>query len=328
MKRMRSKILIALFIVGALMTAFVSCHKSKQEDGKISIVVTILPEYDWVLNILGDEKERIETTLLLENGSDFHSYQPSVADMAKIVTCDLFVFVGGESDGWVKDALKNSTNKNMKAINLLETLGDRAREEEVVEGMEEDADADEQECEPDVELDEHVWMSLRNACVFVNAIADALQSIDLANSEKYAKNASDYILKLKALDDEYARFFDSSENKTLLVADRFPFRYFVDDYSLSYYAAFPGCSSETQASFKTIAFLVRKAEELSLPSIFAVDGSDGRIARTVKESTKSKDQKIFVLDSMQSVSLKDYEEGRTYLSVMENNLSVLKEALN
>ncbi|HAL18938.1 MAG TPA: zinc ABC transporter substrate-binding protein [Spirochaetaceae bacterium] len=323
---MKRKIAIALLAAVVFAIALVSCSRSEREDGKIKIVVTILPEYDWVLNVLGDEKERFETTLLLGNGGDFHSYQPSVADMAKIVTCDLFVFVGGESDGWVKDALKNSTNKSMKAISLLETLGDCARKEEFVEGMEEEADADEQEHESVAELDEHVWMSLRKACVFVAAISDSLQTIDPVNSEKYAKNASEYVLKLRTLDDEYVRFFDSTENKTLIVADRFPFRYFADDYSLSYYAAFPGCSSETQASFKTIAFLVRKAEELSMPSIFAVDGSDGKIARTVRDSTKSKDQKIFVLDSMQSVSLKEYEEGRTYLSVMASNLSVLKEA--
>ena len=219
---------------------------------KISIVTTIFPEYDWVREILGDKADSAEITMLLDNGVDLHSYQPTADDLIKISDCDLFVYVGGESDGWVDDALKNATNKNRKVINLLEILGDSVKEEETVEGMQE-----EEEDHEEKEYDEHVWLSLKNAKTLVGAISAALQELDPGNKDTYATNAAAYIEKLSALDGEYQAAVSAGTYQTLLFGDRFPFRYLVDDYGLSYYAAFVGCSAESEASFETVSFLAR-----------------------------------------------------------------------
>ena len=293
----------------------------------LKIVTTIFPEYDWVRQILGERAKNVELTMLLDNGVDLHSYQPTADDIIKISDCDLFVYVGGESDGWVEDALKEATNQNMKVINLLDVLGEQVKEEEVVEGMEgeEEEETDEEE---GPEYDEHVWLSVKNAGTLCNAIADALEEIDPANKEVYAANAKSYQEKLSALDAEYQSAVDNAARKTVLFGDRFPFRYLVDDYGLNYYAAFVGCSAETEASFETISFLAQKVDELKLPCVLTIEGAKHKIAETIVQNTAEKNQKILTLDSMQGTTSKDVENGTTYLSVMENNLDVLKQALN
>ncbi len=308
----------------------------------LSIVTTIFPEYDWVREILGENPSNAEITLLLDSGVDLHNYQPTTEDILKIANCDLFIYVGGESDEWVEDALKEATNQDMVVINLLESLGDKVKEEEIVEGMEADEheheheheDGDEHEGEEHEheeeegpEYDEHVWLSLNNANVLVDVIRDAIISIDSANSPVYTDNAKAYTDKLSALNEEYVKVTDEASVKTVLFGDRFPFRYLVDDYGLSYYAAFVGCSAETEASFETVVFLANKVDELSLPSIMTIDGSDKKIAETIKENTTSKDQEILTIDSMQSTTAEDISKGATYLSIMEGNLEVLKQAL-
>lgn len=294
----------------------------------ISIVTTIFPEYDWVREIMGEKLEEADVTMLLDNGVDLHSFQPTANDILKIGTCDLFIYVGGESDKWVDDALKEAVNKDMKVINLLEVLGDSVKEEEVVEGMEaEEEEEGEEEEEEGPEYDEHVWLSLRNSQTLCNAIAEALEEIDPENADVYKTNVEAYNDKLATLDGEYQSVVDNASNKTLLFGDRFPFRYMVDDYGLSYYAAFVGCSAETEASFETITFLAGKVDELSLSTICTLEGTDHKIAETIQAATKEKDQEILSFDSLQSTTSKDVEEGATYLSVMEKNLEVLKQAL-
>ena len=492
----------------------------KAPEKSLKIVTTIFPEYDWVREVLGDQAENDELTMLLDNGVDLHSYQPTADDIVKISDCDLFIYVGGESDGWVDDALKNATNKNMKVINLLEVLGDSVKAEEVVEGMQEtehdhdhdhskevstfeddevqdrslsdwagdwqsaypfaldgtlddafaamaeesemtakeyktyyqngyktdisniniegdhieftyedgkkvasdykyvgyqnwstgtkaamyrfeavdrtsgapiyiefndhmiepataehfhirmsnesfdaivdpenswptffpagmtgeeicehmeghDHDEDEEhkheegeEHEHEEEKDEHVWLSLKNAEVLVNAISASLQELDPDNKATYAANSSAYIEKLSALDGEYQAAVDAATYQTVLFGDRFPFRYLVDDYGLSYYAAFVGCSAETEASFETISFLAKKVDELGLPCVLTIEGAQHKIAETIVQNTAEKNQKVLTMDSMQSMTSKDAANGATYLSVMEQNLSVLKEALS
>jgi len=307
------------------------------EEKELKIVTTIFPEYDWIREVLGEEISHAELTMLLDSGVDLHSYQPTAQDIMKISTCDMFVYVGGESDGWVDDALKEAVNPDMKVINLLETLGDKAKEEEVVEGMEADHDheheegeeheGEEDEHEHEAEYDEHIWLSLRNAEELVNVIAENLGEIDSANADTYMANAEAYNEKLAALDKEYQDAADKAQVKTLLFGDRFPFRYLTDDYGLDYYAAFVGCSAETEASFETITFLSQKTDELALPCVMTIEGTDHRIAETVVGNTAAKDQKILVMDSMQSVTAKDVEAGTTYLGIMEKNLEVLREAL-
>ncbi len=293
-----------------------------QDDGKLSIVCAIFPEYDWTKQILGaaDSAE----LMLLSSGVDLHSYQPTAEDIIKISTCDLFIYVGGESDEWVRDALSEASNENMVVISLMDILDDAVAEEELVEGME----TNEEAAEDGVEYDEHVWLSLKNAKTVCAYIAAQLSDMDAANADAYAQNAEAYIAKLDALDAEYQAAVNSAAGDTLLFADRFPFRYLAADYGLNYYAAFAGCSAETEASFETIAFLADKVDELGLTSVIVIEGAGHRIAETIIENTASGDQTVLTLDSMQSTTLEDAEAGTTYLSIMQSNLEVLKQALN
>lgn len=295
---------------------------------KLKIVTTIFPEYDWVKQILGEESSNAELTMLLDDGVDLHSYQPTAEDITKISDCDLFIYVGGESDAWVDDALKEAVNKNMKVINLLDVLGNTVKEEEVVEGMEAEEEEEESEgAEEEPEYDEHVWLSLKNAQVLCKEIGKDLEDLDKAHADVYQKNTDAYVEALAALDKKYQETVDAANQKTLLFGDRFPFRYMVDDYGLTYYAAFVGCSAETEASFKTISFLAKKVDELGLRYVMTIEKSDQKIAKTIIQNTKEKNQQILTLDSMQSTTSKDVENGTTYLFVMADNLNVLKEAL-
>ena len=509
MKKMIPLFLVLTMAVGLL----AGCGKKndaetgERDSNKLSVVTTIFPEYDWVKEILGDKADNAEVTMLLSSGVDLHSYQPTADDIVKISDCDLFIYVGGESDKWVDDALKEATNKDMKVIDLLEVLGDSVKTEETVEGMQEtehahdhskevstfedhevqdrslsdwagswqsaypfaldgtlddafaamaeegemtadeyktyyqkgyktditnigiegdhiaftyedgkkvgsdykyigyyiqnwstgtkaamyrfeavdrtsgapiyiefndhmiesaapehfhirmsnesfDAIVDPEKSWPtffpadmtgedlcehmeghghdhdhEEEADEHVWLSLKNAKTLVDAISNALQELDPDNKDAYAANAAAYIEKLSALDGAYQSAVDGAARKTVLFGDRFPFRYLVDDYGLSYYAAFAGCSAESEASFETVSFLAKKVDELKLPCVLTIEGKNHKIAETIVENTAEKNQKILTMDSMQSTTSEDVANGATYLSVMEQNLSVLKETL-
>ena len=499
---MKKRISIILAVVMALL-CLAACGQNKSKysskNDKIKVVTTIFPEYDWVREIAG-ENSNVDITMLLDNGVDLHSYQPTAEDIMKISSCDMFIYVGGESDEWGEDALKESVNKNMKVINLLDVLKDTVKTEEAMPGMQseeghnhgyshfddsdvqdrsltdwsgewqsvypyiENGDLDEvmerkaesgdktaeeykkyyetgyktdvekmsingeegtmeftkngvtskakyeykgykiydyssgnrgvcyffesvdnasdapkyvqfsdhgispskaehyhiyagndsfdalseemdnwptyypagmtsNEIKEDMleheekEYDEHVWLSLRNAEKLCDAIADSLCDIDSENKNVYSTNAAVYKNKLKELDDQYRNVVKNSTNKTLLFGDRFPFRYMVDDYGLKYYAAFAGCSAESEASFETISFLAKKVDELGLKNVMTIEKSDKKIANTIISNTKNKNQKIFELNSLQSTTSKDVKNGVTYLSVMKSNLNVLKEAL-
>ena len=321
---------ISFFLYLALLLGLLSgCGGAPAANAdRLSVVTTIFPEYDWVRQILGDKADGVDLTMLLDNGVDLHSYQPTADDMVKISTCDLFIYVGGESDEWVEDALAEAINQDMVVIDLLDVLGDAVKEEEVVEGMQgedEEGDGDEEEAE----YDEHVWLSLRNAAVLCEEIAAQLGRLDAANADAYATNtAAAYIEKLSALDRQYAAAVDAAPRKTLLFGDRFPFRYLTDDYGLDYYAAFVGCSAETEASFETVVFLANKVDELGLNTVLTIESSDGKLARTIIENTAAASARILQMDSMQSATARDVTSGATYLGAMENNLKVLKEALN
>ena len=341
MKKITALLLALFMLVGAL----AGCGKQNDtnQTDKLSIVTTIFPEYDWVREILGEKADNAEITMLLDNGVDLHSYQPTADDIVKISDCDLFIYVGGESDEWVEDALRNAANGNMKVINLLEVLGDSVKTEEIVEGMQEEehehedaeehehedahAHEDAEEHEHEEETDEHVWLSLKNAKMLVRVISKALQELDPDSKDIYAANADAYVKKLSALDAEYQTAVDAASNKTILFGDRFPFRYLVDDYGLRYYAAFVGCSTETEAGFETISFLAKRVDEWKLPCVLTIEGAQHKIAETVVRNTTAKNQRVLTMDSMQSTTSKDVKNGTTYLSVMEKNLSVLKEAL-
>ena len=341
MKRIIPLCLALVMTVGLLAGCGKQNEPAASDETRLRVVTTIFPEYDWVREILGDKADNAEVTMLLDNGVDLHSYQPTADDIVKISECDLFIYVGGESDDWVDDALKNAANKNMKVINLLEALGERVKTEEVVEGMQEEKhdhdhdhedadehdDAKEHDHEEEAEYDEHVWLSLKNAQTLCSAISGVLQQIDPDNKDTYAANASAYIKKLSALDADYQAAVNAATRKTVLFGDRFPFRYLAEDYGLRYYAAFAGCSAESEASFETISFLAGKVDELNLPCVLTIEGVQHKIAETIVRNTAAKNQKVLMMDSMQSTTSKDAANGATYLSVMEQNLSVLKEAL-
>lgn len=324
---------IAVFAALLLLSALLPAPEAAAER-ELSIVTTIFPEYDWVMEILGENAPNVQVTMLLDNGVDLHSYQPNVKDMVTLSTCDLFLYVGGESDSWVDDALAGATNKNMIVINLLEVLGENAKEELLVEGMEHSHEEeehheeahDEEDHEHEAELDEHVWLSLRNASLFCQAIRDALITLDPENEELYRANTEGYLAELSRLDEAFAAAVAEGSQDTLLFGDRFPFRYLTDDYGLQYYAAFSGCSAETEASFETVIFLANKLDELGLHTVMTLEGSDGKLAQTIISTAKA-DADILCLDSMQSITKKDVQEGAKYLSIMEKNLDVLARAL-
>lgn len=422
MKKYRFLFLILVISIFCLSACNRSTMKQSVEREKLQIVTTIFPVYDWVREILGHTADNMELTMLLDNGVDLHSYQPTYNDLIKISSCDLFIYVGGESEGWVEDALENAMNKDMLVINLMEALGEAAKVEEVVEGMqvsehdheEEEAEHEheneaehdheekvrhghedktehdhkeeaghdheeevkhdheeeakyeqeneaeynqegkavheqEDEAEQDQEggiehiyenetdayvheakhreLDEHIWLSLKNAKYLCQVIADKLCEKAPENKDDFLANVSAYIDKLSELDDQYQEVVDKSASKTLLFGDRFPFRYLVDDYGLDYYAAFAGCSAESEASFETITFLSNKVDELGLTCVLKIESTKHNIAETIISNTEGKDQQVLTMNSLQSITSKDAQNGTTYLSVMGQNLEVLKEAL-
>ena len=317
------KVLCLAICLAILATAFCGCGNDYVQDGKLKVVATIFPEYDWVREIMGDAFEDADVVLLQYGGTDMHSYQPTAADIIKISECDIFIYVGGVSDDWVKDALKEKKNKEMTEIELLKILGENALKEEIKDGMEGEEQHDH---DNGPELDEHVWLSLRNAEVFCEKIAQALKEKDPENADKYEANFKSYAKKLSVLEEKYAYAVQDGKDRVLVFADRFPFRYLADDYSLDYYAAFAGCSSETAASFETITKLAAKVDELGVSAVMTIEGSDCKLAETVIANTKTKDQKILTLDSMQSATTTKWKDA-TYLSIMEKNLDVLIEAM-
>ena len=301
------------------------------------------------MNIIGEKSSSFNVKLLQDKGTDLHSYQPSVKDIANISTSDLFVYVGGESDDWVEKVTASSKNKNQIVVNMMEVLGDKVWEEEIVEGMQaedeheehhheghhhhegeddhhHDDDEDEDE-EEGPEYDEHVWLSIRNAIDLTKVLSEKIQLLDSANAELYKKNTEKYIGELTALDKEFEKAVAAAGKKTILFGDRYPFRYLSDDYSLKYYAAFVGCSAESECSFETIVFLAKKVDELGLNAVLTIEKSDKKIAKTVVSNTKNKNQHVLEMDSIQSVTQADIKKGRNYLSAMKKNLEVLKVAL-
>lgn len=328
---------------------------SVEKDGDaVSVVTNTFPAYDWVKNIT--EGTDVEVTNLTDNGISLHNYEPSAQDIEKIAKSNLFLYVGGESDEWAPDAAKQAPNA--KVLNMLEILGDTVKEEEVKEGMEHehdhehgdedhdhehgdddhDHDHDDHDHDHDhdhehdheheheeIEYDEHVWLSVKNAKTISKAIADALCEIDAKNADTFKKNYEAYAAKLDALQHDFDEMRKAAKQDTILVADRFPFCYLVSDLDLDYFAAFVGCSAESEASFETISFLAQKVDELNIKHIIKLAGSDGKIADTVKNASKAKDQDIIEMTSMENASSND---GKTYIDYMQMNLDALKKALN
>ena len=316
LKKLMTGVLAAFMLAGC-------APKQQQNTTKLKIVATTFPQYDWIREIIGKDNTNVDLQLLMKNGGDLHSYQPTAGDIANIADANLFVYVGGESDEWVDDALKEKTNKDMKVVNMMQTLGDDIDEEE--EGLEKESEDHDHE---EIEYDEHVWLSLKRAQKIVKAIADELGELDSTNAKKYQENAEAYIAKLAALDKSYESTVNTVKNKTWIFADRMPFHYLAKDYGITTYAAFNGCSTETNASFDTIVTLAKYADEFGINHIMTIEGSDKKLAKAVIENTTDKNQDILTLNSLQSVSQSDIDKGLTYYGAMEENLKVLAQSFN
>lgn len=314
MKRFISIILVFFIFVSTL----TGCSKDENTiaSNKISVVATIFPQYDFVREIAG---ENVELTMLLPPGSESHSFEPTPKDIAKIQDCDVFIYVGGDSDSWIKGILESIDTSKMKIISLMDTVD--VVEEEIVEGMENDHDHDHHE---ESEYDEHVWTSPRNAKIIVQAISQVLCDIDKDNSSIYRRNTASYVKKLDELNTDFKNIVDAGVRKTIVFGDRFPFRYFADEYGLDYFAAFPGCSTETEPSAATVAFLIDKVKTENIPVVFHIELSNEKMADTICEATGAKK---LLLHACHNIAKSDFEKGISYLDLMTANLEAIKEAV-
>ncbi len=319
MKRLALTIAVCLAFAGIF--SMYGCSYTENNDG-LSVVCSTFVQYDWCRELLGERANDTDLVLLADNGLDIHSYQPSAEDIIKIATCDVLIYIGGTSDKWIKEVLEENPNPDRKVVSLLDAVGDDLKLEVLPSGAQHQHDPDGSHTAD--EYDEHVWLSLRNAKVICEKITAALSDADSANKELYSENLKKYSSQLDALDNEFISAVQSAKNNTLIFADRYPFRYLLDDYSINCYAAFAGCSSETNASFETIATLSSKLRELSLSYLITIENSDQSIARAVISAADAQDIEVLSLDSMQSVS----DTGSSYINIMKKNLDVLKTALN
>ncbi|MDO4877519.1 MAG: metal ABC transporter substrate-binding protein, partial [Oscillospiraceae bacterium] len=311
------KRLFALLLGLSLVATSAGCaQKTATGSAGIQVVCATAPLYDWTRQITKGTTST-EQKLIIGKGTDLHSFQPSAADIIAIKNADVLIYVGGESDGWIRDALKETLNKNQKVVCLMDALKDSIVEEEVVEGMQDEDKHDhkDHDHEEGPEYDEHVWMSLRLAAKSCKAIEEAIASVAKADASKFKANLDEYLSKLDALDKQYEEMVKGARLDTMVVADRYPFRYLAEDYKLKYSAAFVGCSAETEASFETVKFLADKIKALDSKTILTIENSDGKIAKTIIETSGKTDVKIEALDSMQSCG-----DELDYLSVMTGNL--------
>lgn len=324
-----------------LMIVFAGCGAGREEaateEEKMQILCMTFPLYDWTRQITAGCEDNIEVSLLMDRGTDPHNYQPTTEDIIRISEADIMVYVGGESDLWMEDVLASipaERGEKQQYLSMMEVLGTSLREEEYIEGVEQiqgqahgEVEAGEERHADAAEYDEHIWLSVKNASVCVQAIAATVMDQDQEDSRIVAENAESYLAKLQDLDEQFADMAAEAPLDRVLFADRFPFLYLMKDYGLEYDAAFPGCSTETEASFEMVIYLAGRLDEYDLPAVLVMEDGNQRIAETVIANTADKDQEILALNSMQSVTAAEIGQGVTYLSVMRENLEVLRKAL-
>lgn len=323
MKTKNNKLFKALGITVAIIVIVclaISCDSNKNENDKYSIVCTIFPEYDFVMNILGENSDLFDVTLLINNGTDMHSYQPTVADIAKITDCQLFVYNGSNSQNWVNNILKNINSKKTTAVSLVNELGDSL--------CSQPTDLHDHDHEHDSDYDEHIWLSLKNAQSIVDILCREIVKIDPENSEIYRNNSEKYSSALSQLDEDFNNALETAKHNTLIFADRFPFVYLLEDYGIEYYAAFSGCTTESDAGVKTILSLSEKLKALGLPALMVIETSDQTVANTVIEQSKISGIEILTLNSCQSITKKQIDDGASYIDIMKTNLDNIKKALS
>jgi len=328
---MKRSILI-LIMLAAVLFAITGCKRNKNADkknpnGKITVITSNFPPYDFARQIAGD---KINLSMLLPPGAESHSFEPSPRDIIAIQNSDIFVYTGGETDLWVDRILESMDTSKMNIIRMMDVVD--VVEEEIVEGMEDD-DEDDEEDSPHSPLptphspsfDEHVWTSPRNAILIARAITDVLCEVDDANATFYQQKAAVYIDKLAQLDADFLEVVIGAKRNTIVFADRFPFRYFADTYRLTYFAAFPGCSTETEPSAATVAFLINKIKSEKIPVVFHIELSNEKMADTISAETGAKK---LILHACHNITKRDFEAGLGYLDFMRRNVENLKQALN
>lgn len=320
-KRLFSIITIAIMFISIISLS--GCNK-KEDNKKLKIVTSNFPSFDLARAVVKDNKN-IDLKMLLKPGSDMHHFDATPKDIKDILSSDVFIYNGGESDEWIDKILKDIDKKKTTVIKLMDLV--KVVEEEHVEGMEEehDHDHDHDHDEEEKEYDEHVWTSPVNAKKIVSSIKEAMIKKDEKNKNIYEKSASQYISELDKIDNEFKEIVKNAKRKEIVFGDRFPLRYFVDTYGLKYSAAFPGCSEETEASAKTIKFLVNKVKDNKIPVVFHIELSDKKIASSIAKETGAK---VLEFKTAHNLSQKDFDKGVTYLDIMKDNIKVLKEALN
>lgn len=314
--------LISLLLAAVALFTLSACKKAETaENGGVKIVTTIFPPFDFARNVAGD---KASVKQLLPVGAESHSYEPAPQDIITLQNCDLFIYTGGESDVWIDDILSSLGEKAPKTLKLLDCVDPLC--EEYVDGMQSEHDHDSHDHEhDDEEYDEHVWTSPKNAVKITERIADAISAIDPENADSYAENSAEYIAKLNAVDKKLTETVASSARKTIVVGDRFPFRYLAEHYGLEYYAAFPGCSSDSDASAATIIFLTEKVKSEQIPAVLYIEFSTHKVADAVADSAKVG---IELLHSCHNVTNEQIKSGVDYISLMEQNIEVLKKVLN
>jgi len=341
------KVFLSAIITIALLLVITGCRQNRNtalqnQDGKINVTTTIFPAYDFVRQIIGKQglQDKVNLTMLLSPGAESHSFEPSPRDIITIQNSDIFIFIGGETDSWVERILQTMNTDNMKILAMMDIVD--VVEEEFVEGMERSHDHHEHDDHDhdhhdhhdhddhdhigeDVEYDEHVWTSPRNAILIVTAITKLLCDADPANAVFYSENAAAYIEKLQQLDVAFSKITANAKRNIIVFGDRFPFRYFVDAYGLSYFAAFSGCSTETEPSAATVAFLINKIRAEQIPVVFHIELSNERMANTISEETGAKK---LLLHSVHNITKRDFDAGLGYLELMQRNTETLREALH
>ena len=317
MKKTTKIIIILIVVIGISLGIILGVNKAKESNEKVSITTTNFPAYDFARAVAGDEAD---IKMLVKPGAETHDFEPTPQDIIDIKNSALFVYTGGESDEWIEGILEDIDINKTKLVKMMDVV--EVVEEETVEGMEHESH---HEHEEEAEYDEHVWTSPKNAIKIVDAIKDELSKISPRNETLFADNSKIYIDKLSELDQKFQDIIKAGNRKTVVFGDRFPLRYFVDEYNLNYYAAFPGCSDQTEASSKTVAFLVDKIKNERIPVVFKIEMSSGKLAETISNETGAK---VLEFQSAHNISSDEFNAGVTYVDLMEHNLSALKEALN
>lgn len=322
--------LLSMTLLGCAQQGSSAVNSDATGEDKLDIVTTNYPTYDFTRAVA---KDIANITMLTKPGTEIHSFDPSPSDIIKIQNADVFIYVGGEGDAWVETILESMDTTNKEIIKLMDYVA--AVEEETVEGMEpeehEQEAAEEHEEEgiehehEEGEYDEHIWTSPKNALLMITAISDALVKIDSKNYESYMQNSNDYIAQIKVVQNEISEIVKSSVHKLMIFGDRFPFRYFADEFGLEYRAAFSGCSTETEASAGTLSYLIDTVKKNNITHVFYIELSNKNIARTICEQTGAE---MLLLHSCQNISKEDFEAGATYLSLMKQNAENLKKGLN